>query len=123
MGYLGTALAAGAAHGALCATRREGRACPSRTETLVSAAAALVTSWPTAFWRASWAGTPRSCSGRRRCLRRCARGLRRGRLKKTEGALSLAIVAVVGAFIGAVAYRVLMWTASIALMSLFGVSI
>ena len=44
-------------------------------------------------------------------------------MKKTEGALSLAIVAVVGAFIGAVAYRVLMWTASIALMSLFGVSI
>ena len=46
-----------------------------------------------------------------------------GGMKKTEGALSLAIVAVVGAFIGAVAYRVLMWTASIALMSLFGVSI
>ena len=39
----------------------------------------------------------------------------------TQGAI--AIVAVVGAFIGAVAYRVLMWTASIALMSLFGVSI
>ena len=44
-------------------------------------------------------------------------------MKKTEGALSLATVAVVGAFIGAVAYCVLMWTASIALMSLFGVSI
>ncbi len=43
--------------------------------------------------------------------------------KKLRTLVALAIVAVVGAFIGAVAYRVLMWTASIALMSLFGVSI
>lgn len=44
-------------------------------------------------------------------------------LKKTEGALPLAVVAAAGALIGSVAYRVLMWTASVALMSLFGVGI
>ena len=85
LGYLGTALAAGTALWyLLCAARREEGAALSfaATETLVGAAAALVTS--------------------------LAYGLLAG---------------IVGAFIGAVAYRVLMWTASIALMSLFGVSI
>ena len=106
LGYLGTALAAA-------------------TETLVGAAAALVTSLAYGLLAGIvggdsailfWVGVV-VCGG----VVPAACGV--AGMKKTEGALSLAIVAVVGAFIGAVAYRVLMWTASIALMSLFGVSI
>ena len=97
LGYLGTALAAGTALWyLLCA------ACKEEASALSFAAI--------------WVGIV-VCGG----VVPAACGV--AGMKKTEGALSLAIVAVVGAFIGAVAYRVLMWTASIALMSLFGVSI
>ena len=128
LGYLGTALAAGTALWyLLCAARREEGAALSfaATETLVGAAAALVTSLAYGLLAGIvggdsailfWVGVV-VCGG----VVPAACGV--AGMKKTEGALSLAIVAVVGAFIGAVAYRVLMWTASIALMSLFGVSI
>ncbi len=43
--------------------------------------------------------------------------------RKAESAFTLGIVGLVGGFIGSVSYRVLMWTASVALMSLFGVTI
>lgn len=128
LGYLGTALAAGTALWyLLCAARREEGAALSfaATETLVGAAAALVTSLAYGLLAGIvggdssilfWVGVV-VCGG----VVPAACGV--AGMKKTEGALSLATVAVVGAFIGAVAYRVLMWTASIALMSLFGVSI
>ena len=44
-------------------------------------------------------------------------------MKKPESALQLAVVAAAGALIGSVAFRVLMWLASVALMSLFGATI
>ena len=116
LGYLGTALAAGTALWyLLCAARREEGAALSlaATETLVGAAAALVGGDSAILF---WVGVV-VCGG----VVPAACGV--AGMKKTEGALSLAIVAVVGAFIGAVADRVLMGTASIALMSLFGVSI
>lgn len=128
LGYLGTALAAGTALWyLLCAACKEEASALSfaAIETLVGAVAALVTTLGYGLMAGIvggdsailfWVGivvcggvVPAACG---------AVGM-----KKAEGALSLAIVAVVGAFIGAVAYRVLMWTASIALMSLFGVSI
>lgn len=43
--------------------------------------------------------------------------------RKSQSAFTLGIVSLVGGFIGSVSYRVLMWTASVALMSLFGVAI
>lgn len=128
LGYLGTALAAGTALWyLLCAACKEEASALSfaAIETLVGAVAALVTTLAYGLIAGIvggdsailfWVGivvcggvVPAACG---------AVGM-----KKAEGTLSLAIVAVVGAFIGAVAYRVLMWTASIALMSLFGVSI
>lgn len=128
LGYLGAALAAGTALWyLLCAACKEEASALSfaAIETLVGAVAALVTTLAYGLIAGIvggdsailfWVGivvcggvVPAACG---------AVGM-----KKAEGALSLAIVAVVGAFIGAVAYRALMWTASIALMSLFGVSI
>ncbi|MEC4273722.1 DmsC/YnfH family molybdoenzyme membrane anchor subunit [Adlercreutzia sp. R25] len=128
LGYLGTALAAGTALWyLLCAVLKEEAAALSfaATETLVGAAVALVTSLAYGLMAGIvggdsailfWVGVV-ICGG----VVPLACGV--VGMKKTDGALSLAIVAVVGAFIGSVAYRVLMWTASIALMSLFGVSI
>lgn len=128
LGYLGTAMASGTALWyVLCAVRGEEASALSfaAIETLVGSVAALVTAL--AYGAVSgvmagdasvlfWVGVvvcggvaPLACS---------AAGL-----KKTEGALPLAIVAAAGALIGSVAYRVLMWTASVALMSLFGVGI
>lgn len=66
LGYLGTALAAGTALWyLLCAARREEGAALSfaATETLVGAAAALVTSLAYGLLAGIVAGTPRSCSG------------------------------------------------------------
>ncbi len=114
LGYLGTALAAGTALWyLLCAARREEGAALSfaATETLVGAAAALVTSLAYGLLAGIvggdsailfWVGVV-VCGG----VVPAACGV--AGMKKTEGELSVANVAVVGAFIGAVAYRVLMW--------------
>ena len=118
LGYLGTALAAGTALWyLLCAARREEGAALSFAALVTSLAYGLlagIVGGDSAIL--FWVGVV-VCGG----VVPAACGV--AGMKKTEGALSLATVAVVGAFIGAVAYRVLMWTASIALMSLFGVSI
>ena len=128
LGYLGGAMASGTALWyVLCAVRREEAQALSfaALETLVGSVAALVTAL--VYGAASgvmggdasvlfWLGVV-ICGGVAPLA--CAvTGL-----KKTEGALPLAVVAAAGALIGSVAYRVLMWTASVALMSLFGVGI
>ena len=128
LGYLGGAMASGTALWyVLCAVRREEAQALSfaALETLVGSVAALVTAL--IYGAASgvmggdasvlfWLGVV-ICGGVAPLA--CAvTGL-----KKTEGALPLAVVAAAGALIGSVAYRVLMWTASVALMSLFGVGI
>lgn len=128
LGYLGGAMASGTALWyVLCAVRREDAQALSfaALETLVGSVAALVTAL--VYGAASgvmggdasvlfWLGVV-ICGGVAPLA--CAvTGL-----KKTEGALPLAVVAAAGALIGSVAYRVLMWTASVALMSLFGVGI
>ncbi|MCI8366189.1 MAG: DMSO reductase [Eggerthellaceae bacterium] len=128
LGYLGTAMATGTAlwYG-VCAVRGEEAEARkfAAMETLVGAVAAVVLAL--AYGAVSgvmvgesavlfWVGVI-VCGGIAPLV--CgAVGL-----KNSAAATQLAIVAVVGAFVGSVAYRVLMWTASITLMALFGVSI
>lgn len=128
LGYLGTAAATGAALWYLmCAVRKEDAAALSfaAVETIVAAVVALVCALAyglisgTAMGDSSilfWVGVA-VCG----CIVPAICGF--VGIKKSDGALSLAVVAVAGSMIGSVAYRVLMWTASVALMSLFGVGI
>lgn len=128
LGYLGTAMASGTAlwYG-LCALRKEEPAALSfaAAETVAGAAVALVCALAYGFVAGAtandgallfWVGVI-LCGGVAPLLCGIV-GMR-----KAEGALPLAVVAAAGALIGSIAYRVLMWTASIALMTLFGVGI
>lgn len=128
LGYLGTAMASGAAAWyVLCAVRKEEAPALgfAAVETVVGAAAACLLTLAYGMVSGAldggssvlfWVGVL-VCGG----LVPLVCGV--VGMKKTSCALQLAIVACVGAFIGSVAYRVLMWTASIALMSLFGTAL
>ena len=128
LGYLGGAMASGAALWyLLCAICKEGSDALSfaAVETVVGAVVALVTVLAFGFVAGViggqsavlfWVGVV-VCGA----LVPLACGF--AGMKRTSGALSLSLVAVIGAFIGSIAFRVLMWTASVAVMSLFGVSI
>lgn len=128
LGYLGTAAATGTALWyLLCAALKEdGPALAfAAQETLVGGVAALVLALAFGFASGAamgadaltfWVGVV-LCGG----VVPAGCGLMG--MKKSESALQLAVVAVVGSLIGSVAFRVLMWLASVTLMNLFGATI